>query len=401
MWGRCSLSGSLVRGENMVFVPRPMPNRVGHKVTRVNAIATPEAPPAASMPSKDVPGPDYQNFKQRNLALELVRVTEAAALAAGRWFGKGDKNAADQAAVDMMRKVLNTINMDGVVVIGEGEKDEAPMLYCGERVGAGGEPRVDVAVDPLDGTTLTSQGRSGAVSVIAVAERGALYDPGPCMYMEKLAVGPAVNPHMVSLQYSIARNLRAVASALNKPLGDVTVILLDRPRHADIIKEVREAGARIRLISDGDVGGAIEVAKPGSPVDILLGIGGTPEGVIAAAALKCMGGSIQGRLWPRNADERERAIKAGYKLEEILYTDDLVKGDQVFFAATGVSNSDLLQGVRYYSGGASTNSIVMRAASGTVRIIETQHRWARPSVTNLDGPNYNGNGGHDQFTLDI
>lgn len=322
------------------------------------------------------------NLSQRNLALELVRVTEAAALAAGRWYGKGDKNAADQAAVDMMRSVLNSVNMEGVVVIGEGEKDEAPMLYCGEKLGTGVEPAVDIAVDPLDGTTLISQGRSGAVSVIALAERGALFDPGPCMYMEKLAVGPQVNPHMVSLLYPIDRNLRAVGSALGKPVSDVTVLILDRPRHKEIINQCREAGARIRLISDGDVGGAIEVAKAGSPVDVLMGIGGTPEGVIAAAALKCMGGSIQGRLWPRTPEERQKAIDAGYDIRKVLYTDDLCAGERVFFAATGVSDGDLLRGVRYYAGGASTNSIVMRSQSGTVRIIETQHRWTKPGVTN-------------------
>lgn len=327
-------------------------------------------------------GPDYKNV-QRNLALELVRVTEAAALAGGKWYGKGDKNAADQAAVDMMRKVLNTVNMDGTIVIGEGEKDEAPMLYCGEQIGNGTlEPQVDIAVDPLDGTTSIALGRNGAVCVIALAEKGALFDPGPCMYMEKLAVGPAVDPDAVSLDRSIAENLQAVAKALKKPIGDVTVLVLDRPRHDNIIKEVREAGARIKLISDGDVGGAIEVAKLGAPVDVLIGIGGTPEGVIAAAALKCMGGSMQGRLWPRSDDERERAEKAGYDISKILYTDDLCAGEQVFFAATGVSDGDLLKGVRYFAGGASSNSIVMRSGSGTVRTIETQHRWEKPGITN-------------------
>ncbi|KAG2490800.1 hypothetical protein HYH03_010722 [Edaphochlamys debaryana] len=327
-------------------------------------------------------GPDYSTV-QRNLALELVRVTEAAALAAGRWFGKGDKNAADQAAVDMMRKVLNSVAMDGVVVIGEGEKDEAPMLYCGERIGDGSMfPKTDIAVDPLDGTSLTSQGRNGAISVIAVAERGALFDPGPCMYMEKLAVGPQVDPESVSLDYSVRHNIKWVARALDKPVSDVTVLMLDRPRHEDLIRQCREAGARIRLISDGDVAGAIEVAKAGGPVDMLLGIGGTPEGVIAACALKCMGGHIQGRLWPRNEKEREAAIARGYDLNKILLMDDLCKGDDVFFAATGVSDGDLLRGVRYHSGGASTNSIVMRCKSGTVRFVETYHKWTKPSLTN-------------------
>ncbi|CAL8470602.1 g10144 [Coccomyxa elongata] len=331
-------------------------------------------------------GPNYVTV-DRNLAMELVRVTEAAALAGGSWLGKGDKNAADQAAVDMMRKVLSTVQMNGIVVIGEGEKDEAPMLYCGEQIGTGQEPQVDIAVDPLDGTTLVSQGRNGAISVIALAERGALFDPGPCMYMEKLAVGPEVNPHMVSLLYPVERNIKAVAVALNKPVRDVTVCILDRPRHAEIIKQCRQAGARIRLLSDGDVAGAIETAKQGSPVDLMLGIGGTPEGVIAAAALKCMGGSLQGRLWPRNDEERRKAEAAGLDISAILYQDDLCKGEQVFFAATGVSDGDLLRGVRYYSGGASTNSIVMRASSGTVRMIETQHKWAKPSITNIDNLN--------------
>eukprot|EP00891_Asterochloris_glomerata_P001330 jgi/Astpho2/1330/Aster-06200 len=299
-------------------------------------------------------GPDYRAV-QRNLALELVRVTEAAALAGGKWFGKGDKNAADQ----------------------------APMLYCGEHIGNGTlEPKVDIAVDPLDGTTSIAMGRNGAVCVIALAERGALFDPGPCMYMEKLAVGPAVPPSSVSLENSTADNIKAVSKALRKPVDDVTVLILDRPRHADIIKEVREAGARIKLISDGDVGGAIEVAKAGAAVDMMLGIGGTPEGVIAAAALRCMGGTLLGRLWPRSDEERQKAEQAGYELTKQLTTEDLCKGEQVFFAATGVSDGDLLRGVRYFSGGASSNSIVMRTGSGTVRVIETTHQWSRPSITN-------------------
>lgn len=327
-------------------------------------------------------GPDY-SIPTRNLALELVRVTEAAALASGRWFGKGDKNAADQAAVDMMRKVLNDISMDGIVVIGEGEKDEAPMLFCGEEIGDGSAPAVDIAVDPLDGTTLTAQGRSGALSVIAMAGRDCMFNPGPAFYMEKLAVGPGVDPSRISLDYSVAHNLEAVANCLNKPIGDVTVLVLDRPRHAQLIADIRKAGARIRMISDGDVGGAIETAKPGAPVDVLMGIGGTPEGVIAAAALKCMGGHIQGRLWPRHEEDKQKLLAAGYDLSRILYQDDLVKGDDVCFAATGVSDGDLLRGVRYTAGGASTNSMVMRSRSGTVRYLETFHRWSRPSLTNL------------------
>mmetsp|Transcript_5219 Transcript_5219/g.9041 ORF Transcript_5219/g.9041 Transcript_5219/m.9041 type:complete len:421 (+) Transcript_5219:115-1377(+) len=360
------------------------PRSIKHDMPRLVASASSAPEHPMSIEAQDnAGGPDYSGIIQRNLALELVRVTEAAALASGRWLGKGDKNAADQAAVDMMRKVLNSIRMDGVVVIGEGEKDEAPMLFCGEHVGDGGKsgvvPTVDVAVDPLDGTSLCAGGRNGAISVIAVAERGALFDPGPCMYMDKLAVGPEVAPHLVSLDYSVERNLQAVAAALRKPVSDVTVVILDRPRHAQLVKECREAGARIRLISDGDVASAIEVSKPGAPVDVMMGIGGTPEGVIAAAALKCMGGSLQGRLWPRNEDERTRAIAAGYDLNRILHLNDLCKGDNVFFAATGVSDGDLLRGVRYYSGGASTHSMVMRGRSGTVRMVETYHRWATPT----------------------
>ncbi|KAK9856446.1 hypothetical protein WJX84_000221 [Apatococcus fuscideae] len=330
-----------------------------------------------------VPGPNYLSV-QRNLALELVRVTEAAALASGRWFGKGDKIGADQAAVDQMRRVFNAIDMDGVVVIGEGEKDEAPMLYCGEKIGTGKPPEVDVALDPLDGTTIIAQGRHGAVSVVALAEKGALFDPGPCMYMEKLAFGPQIDPELVSLDQPISFNLKMIAKCLNKHVSDVTVVILDRPRHAEIIKQCRQAGARIRLISDGDVGAAIETAQAGAPVDVLMGIGGTPEGVIGAAALKCMGGHLQGKLYPRDEAEKQKALEAGYDLEKILTTDDLCSGKQVFFAATGVSDGDLLRGVRYYAGGASTHSIVMRSSSGTVRLIETQHRWGRPGITNLD-----------------
>ncbi|KAF6250921.1 bacterial fructose-1,6-bisphosphatase, glpX-encoded-domain-containing protein [Scenedesmus sp. NREL 46B-D3] len=341
----------------------------GKPVSEAAQTSTP--PKQAAAPT----GPDY-TAPSRNLALELVRVTEAAALAAATWLGKGDKNAADQAAVDMMRKVLSNISMDGVVVIGEGEKDEAPMLYCGEHIGDGTPPMVDIAVDPLDGTTLTAQGRSGAIAVIALAERGCMYDPGPCFYMEKLAVGPAVDPRRVSLDYSVAHNLEAVANCLGKPVSDVTVLVLDRPRHAKLIADIRAAGARIRMISDGDVGGAIETAKPEAPVDVMMGIGGTPEGVIAAAALKCMGGSIQGRLWARNEQDAEAIRASGRDLTKILYTEDLVRGNDCFFAATGVSDGDLVRGVRFYSGGASTNSVVMRGKSQTVRYIETFHKWA-------------------------
>jgi fructose-1,6-bisphosphatase II len=311
----------------------------------------------------------------RNLALELVRVTEAAALAAGRWMGRGDKNLADGAAVDAMRLVLNSVSMDGVVVIGEGEKDEAPMLFNGEEIGGGG-PRCDIAVDPIDGTTLTSLGRPNAVSVIALSERGTMFDPGPCFYMEKIAVGPAA-VGVVDLDAPVADNLKAVAQANGKDVDDVTAVILDRERHERLIQECREAGARIRLIPDGDVAGAISAAWPDSGSDVLLGIGGTPEGVIAACALKCLGGEIVGRLWPRTDDERRAAVDAGYDLDRVLTTDDLVVGDDVFFAATGITDGDLLKGVRYSGGGARTQSMVMRSKSGTIRTIDSTHRWQK------------------------
>ena len=318
---------------------------------------------------------DQPQTPDRNLAMELARVTEAAALAAGRWMGRGDKNAADGAAVDAMRLVLNSVSMDGVVVIGEGEKDEAPMLYNGEEIGAGG-PACDIAVDPIDGTTLTSLGRNNAISVIAVSERGTMFDPGPCVYMDKIAVGPAV-ADVVDIDAPVKANLEAVAKALGEDVDDITAVILDRDRHADIIRECREAGARIRLIPDGDVAGAISVAWPDSGTDILLGVGGTPEGVIAACALKCVGGSISGRLWPRNDDERRAALDAGYDLDRVLTTDDLVSGDDVFFSATGISDGDLLRGVRYWGQGARTQSLVMRSKSGTIRTIESTHKWQK------------------------
>ncbi len=309
----------------------------------------------------------------RNLAMELVRVTEAAAMAAARWLGRGDKEGSDGAAVDAMRIVLDSVHMDGVVVIGEGEKDEAPMLFNGERIGDGTPPLTDVAVDPIDGTTPTALGRGGALSVIAVSERGTMFNPGPCVYMEKLAVGPEA-AGKVSLEQSATDNIRAVAQAKGESVRDVTAVILDRPRHADLIEEVRSIGARIRLITDGDVAGAIATAWSGSGADILLGIGGTPEGVIAAAALKCMGGELQGRLWPRNPDEHQAALDAGYDLERVLCLDDLVEGDNCFFAATGISDGELLRGVRYDQGGAITDSLVMRSKSGTVRRIDARHR---------------------------
>jgi fructose-1,6-bisphosphatase II len=308
----------------------------------------------------------------RNLALELVRVTEAAAMAASRWMGRGDKEGADGAAVNAMRVVLSTVSMDGIVVIGEGEKDNAPMLYNGERIGDGMPPETDIAVDPIDGTTLTALGRGGALAVIAVSERGTMFDPGPCVYMEKLAVGPR-GQGAVDIRRSPSENLHSLSEAFGQPVRDLTAVILDRPRHADLIAEVRASGARIRLITDGDVAGAIATGWPGAGVDILFGIGGTPEGVLAAAALKCMGGEIQGRLWPRDDGERQAALAAGYDLDAVLTTNDLVRGDNCFFAATGITDGELLQGVRYHEFGASTQSLVMRSKSGTLRKIDASH----------------------------
>ena len=309
----------------------------------------------------------------RNLALELVRVTEAAALAAARWMGRGDKEAADQAAVDAMRLLMDTVPMDGVVVIGEGEKDNAPMLYNGEKIGNGEPPVVDIAVDPIDGTTLTSKGMNGALAVVALAERGTMFDPGPCMYMEKIAAGPeAVDA--LDLDAPIAENLERLAKVKGMDVSGLTVMILERARHEQIVKEVRAAGARIRFITDGDVAGAISAAREKSGVDMLIGIGGTPEGVIAAAAIKCLGGVIQGRLWPRNDEERESALAAGYDLDQVLTADDLVSGKDVFFAATGITDGELLRGVRYTGESARTQSLVMRSRSGTIRIIDGIHR---------------------------
>jgi fructose-1,6-bisphosphatase II len=304
--------------------------------------------------------------------MELVRVTEAAAMAAGRWMGRGDKNGADGAAVNAMRVVLETVTMDGTVVIGEGEKDHAPMLFNGERIGDGSPPPTDIAVDPIDGTSLTSFGRGGALSVIAVSERGTMYDPGPAVYMEKLAVGPKA-AGSVDIRRGATENIESVAKALGKSVRDVTVVILDRERHAELIAEVRASGARIKLISDGDVAGAISTAWPDSGVDILLGTGGTPEGVIAAAALKCMGGEMQGRLWPRDDGERAATEAAGLSLDSVLSIDDLVRGDNCFFAATGITDGELLQGVRYHDFGATTQSLVMRSRSGTVRFVSARH----------------------------
>lgn len=309
----------------------------------------------------------------RNLAMELVRTTEAAAMAASRWMGRGDKNGADGAAVEAMRKMLASVSMDGVIVIGEGEKDEAPMLYNGERVGNGELPLVDVAVDPIDGTTLTSLGRGNAIAVIAVAEKNTMFDPGPCVYMEKIAVGPE-GAGAIDITASASANLRWLAKATGRSVRDLTAVILDRDRHTDLIKEVRSTGARIRLIPDGDVAGAISTAWPDSGADILFGIGGTPEGVIAAAALKCVGGALQGKLWPRNDEERHALIAAGFDLDRVLTADDLVAGDDIFVSATGVTDGSLLKGVLFTDHGAVTDSIVMRSRSGTTRRIQAVHR---------------------------
>ncbi|OLB76349.1 MAG: fructose-bisphosphatase, class II [Actinobacteria bacterium 13_2_20CM_2_71_6] len=318
----------------------------------------------------------------RNLALELVRVTEAAALAAGRWVGRGDKEGGDGAAVDAMRKLINSISMQGVVVIGEGEKDKAPMLYNGEKVGDGTGVEVDVAVDPIDGTTLMSKGMPDALAVLAVAERGAMFDPSAVFYMQKLAVGPDC-ADVIDIDAGVGENLRRIAKVKKSSISDVTVCILDRPRHAELIQEVRDAGARIRFISDGDIAGAITAAREGTGTDVLMGIGGTPEGITAACALKCLGGAIQAKLWPSDAAERDKALAAGHDLDRVLHTDDLVTGDNCFFVATGVTSGDLLRGVRYRSGGAYTQSIVMRSKSGTIRIIDSYHRLEKLSAYSI------------------
>ncbi|MCV7065155.1 class II fructose-bisphosphatase [Mycolicibacterium houstonense] len=312
----------------------------------------------------------------RNLALELVRVTEAGAMAAGRWVGRGDKEGGDGAAVDAMRELVNSVSMRGVVVIGEGEKDEAPMLYNGEEVGNGDGPECDFAVDPIDGTTLMSKGMPNAISVLAVAERGAMFDPSAVFYMNKIAVGPEA-AEAIDITAPIGENIRRVAKVRGASVSDLTVCILDRPRHAQLIDDARAAGARIRLITDGDVAGAISACRPNSGTDILAGIGGTPEGIIAAAAIRCMGGAIQAQLAPTDDAERQKAIDAGYDLDQVLSTEDLVSGENVFFCATGVTDGDLLKGVQYYPGGCTTQSIVMRSKSGTVRMIEAYHRLAK------------------------
>jgi fructose-1,6-bisphosphatase II len=313
---------------------------------------------------------------ERNLAMELVRVTEAAAMAASRYMGQGDKNLVDGAAVDAMRHTLGGIRMDGIVVIGEGEKDEAPMLYNGEQIGDGSEPRVDIAVDPIDGTTLMSKGLPGAIAVIAMSARDTMHVAKEVFYMDKIAVGPGARA-AIDINAPVAENINRVAKALGKPVGSLTVILLDRPRHADLLAEIRKAGARVKMISDGDVAAGIQAALPESGVDMLMGIGGTPEGVITAAALRCAGGAIQCKPWPRDDEERQKCLDAGLDLEHVYTTEELVGGDDVFFAATGATTGELLRGVNMTGTGAMTHSLVMRSRSGTIRWIESTHDFTR------------------------
>jgi len=311
---------------------------------------------------------------ERNLALELVRVTEAAALAAGRFMGRGDKEGSDRAAVDAMRLVLNSVEMDGIVVIGEGEKDKAPMLYNGETLGTGREPQVDIAVDPIDGTRLLALGKANSLATVALADRGSMFNPGPIVYMEKIAVGPEAKG-CIDIQAPVAANLHSVARAVGKDVRDLTVVVLERPRHDQLIADIRQAGARIRLITDGDVAGSLMTAWPDSGVDVLMGTGGTPEGVLSACALKAMGGEIQGRLVARSEAEAAKAKEMGYSLTQVLTIDDLVRSNNVFFAATGITDGELLDGVKFYGDGARTHSLVMRSKSGTVREVVARHRW--------------------------
>jgi fructose-1,6-bisphosphatase II len=341
---------------------------VGYDPGMSDPIGVPSQPPAHLEVDEHAP--------DRNLALELVRVTEAAAMAAGRWVGRGDKNGADGAAVNAMRTLIGTVGMRGVVVIGEGEKDDAPMLYNGESVGSGDGPECDVAVDPVDGTTLVAKGMANGIAVMAVAPRGTMYDPSAVFYMEKLAVGPEA-ADVVDIRLPVGENIRRVAKAKGSSVDDVTVVLLDRPRHEDLARQIRDTGARIKFISDGDVAGAVEAARPDTGLDMLIGIGGTPEGIIAACAMKCLGGLIQGKLWPKDDAERQKAINAGHDLDRVLSTDDLVSGDDCFFVATGITDGELLRGVRYRSSIARTHSLVMRSRSGTIRSIESEHQLSK------------------------
>jgi fructose-1,6-bisphosphatase II len=319
---------------------------------------------------------------ERNLAMELLRVTEAAALSAGRWMGKGNKEMVDQSAVDAMRNALDGVDMSGVVVIGEGEKDEAPMLYIGEQVGNGSPPQVDVAVDPVDGTRLLALGLPGALAVVAIAERGTMYSAPPgVFYMEKIAVGPAAR-HVIDINAPVATNLNRIAQVRDARIDDLTVVILDRPRHADIIRQIREVGARIRLITDGDVSAAIQAAMEDyRGVDVLMGIGGAPEAVLAAAAIKCVGGEIQCKIWPRSNEEREKLKADGVEIDQVFRTNDLVKGTDVSFAATGITSGELMDGVQYFGWGARTSSVMMRSRSGTVRYIQARHKWRKGALT--------------------
>ena len=359
------------------------PAMTDDRVVTTPPAATLAGRPAATEETQPPPEPS-SHAPDRNLALELARVTEAGAMAAARWVGRGDKNGADAAAVNAMRLLINTVSMNGVVVIGEGEKDKAPMLYNGEQVGDGTGPACDVAVDPIDGTRLTANGMSNAISVLAVAARGSMYDPSAVFYMSKLVTGPAA-AETVDIQAPAAVNIAAVAKAKGCSSQDVTVVILDRPRHDDLIAEVRATGARIKLITDGDVAGAIMAARDGTGVDLLLGIGGTPEGIIAACAIKCLGGVIQGILAPRDDAERQRALDAGLELDQVLITNDLVDSDDVFFASTGITDGELMAGVRYRAGGATTHSLVMRSRSGTIRSITSEHQlWKLRAYSDIN-----------------
>jgi fructose-1,6-bisphosphatase II len=350
-----------------------------------DSTVTANAQPRQTGPGDPAPVPEPgKHAPDRNLALELARVTEAASMAAARWVGRGDKNGADGAAVNAMRLLINSVSMRGVVVIGEGEKDQAPMLFNGEQVGDGTGPACDVAVDPIDGTRLCANGMPNAVSVLAVAARGSMYDPSAVFYMNKLATGPEA-AGMVDVDAPPEANIAAVARAKACSPNDVTVVILDRPRHQDLVAQVRAAGARIKLITDGDVAGAIMAARSNTGVDLMLGIGGTPEGIIAACALKCLGGTIQGKLAPRDEDERRRALDAGHDLNRVLTTDELVSSDDVFFAATGITDGELMEGVRYRGGDATTHSLVMRSRSGTIRSIKSEHQlWKLRAYSSVE-----------------
>jgi fructose-1,6-bisphosphatase II len=326
-----------------------------------------------------------QGIIERNLAMELVRVTEAAAMAAAQHLGKGDKELVDGAAVNAMRNVLGFVRMDGIVVIGEGEKDEAPMLYIGEKIGDGSSPEVDIAVDPVDGTTLTARGLSGAISVVALSARGTMHCPRNLVYMNKIVTSSEAK-HVIDIEAPTGENIRRVAAAKGKKISEITVVVLDRPRHEQLMKDIRKAGARVKLISDGDIAASIEAALPDTDVDMLMGIGGTTEGVLSAAAIRCIDGCIQGKGWPRDEKERQAAIERGDDLKKVYCTEDLISSDDVFFAATGVSTGNLLKGVRYFSGGATTQSIAMRGRSGTLRWIEARHNFSK--LAKLDDTSY-------------